>query len=294
MIEPTNSGKTRYLVNLLSSTLRGKFHHIFLICPTFIQNITYDGFRENDKDLLILTPLQDQIVLRTVVIHIYPYEGTNILIIRDECAALRDVKQRTNELVNLAFSARHTRISVRGITQQTTRIEKPFREKTAALVLLYTPSAKDMKITFENYVDEWTRDEQKENATLLILASNWMLGLAEPVPSHSWGTSVRDESSIVFIVGRGTERNKPSQLTQRCLLVNRFCLKNGMRRSLLSKGLWQWPQIPKKLRKFKEILLYIFLFIFSVKLPSKFLLESIISCWINSYVFKVRKKGSRG
>lgn len=119
-----------------------------------------------------MTPLQDQIVLRTVVIHIYPYEGTNILIILDECAALRDVKQRTNELVNLAFSARHTRISVRGITQQTTRIEKPFREKTAALVLLYTPSAKDMKITFENYVDEWTRDEQKENATLLILASN--------------------------------------------------------------------------------------------------------------------------
>ena len=70
----------------------------------------------------------------------------------------------------------------------------------AALVLLYTPSAKDMKITFENYVDEWTRDEQKENATLLILASNSMLGLAEPVPSHSWGISVR-EFSIVSIVG---------------------------------------------------------------------------------------------
>ena len=43
---PTNSGKTRYLVNLLSTTFQGKFDYIVLLCPTFIHNITYDGFGE--------------------------------------------------------------------------------------------------------------------------------------------------------------------------------------------------------------------------------------------------------
>lgn len=130
----------------------------------------------------------------------------------------------------------------------------------AALVLLYTPSAKDMKITFENYVDEWTRDEQKENATLLILASNWMLGLAEPVPSHSWGISVR-EFSIVSIFGWGTERNKPSQLTQKCLLVNRFCLKNGWGDHCSVRGCdsdRRYPRSYENLRKFFYTYFYLY------------------------------------
>jgi len=40
------------------------------------------------------------------------FEGTNALIILDDCAASKDVKGRTGELVNLAFSARHMGISV--------------------------------------------------------------------------------------------------------------------------------------------------------------------------------------
>ena len=63
------------------------------------------------------------------------YEGTNTLIILDDCAASRDVKQRTNELVDLAFSARHKGISVWVFTQQITSIAKAFRENIAALVL---------------------------------------------------------------------------------------------------------------------------------------------------------------
>ena len=63
------------------------------------------------------------------------YEGTNTLIILDDCAASRDVKQRTNELVDLAFCARHKGISVWVFTQQITSIAKAFRENIAALVL---------------------------------------------------------------------------------------------------------------------------------------------------------------
>ena len=78
---------------------------------------------------------------------------TNTLIILDDCAASRDVKQRTNELVNLAFSAGHKGISVWVFTKQMTSIAKPFRD---------TPSAKDMKMIFEDYVGELMKDEQKE------------------------------------------------------------------------------------------------------------------------------------
>ena len=48
IVVATNSGKTRYLVNLLSIT-SWNFYYIGL-CPPVIRNSTYDGFGENDKD----------------------------------------------------------------------------------------------------------------------------------------------------------------------------------------------------------------------------------------------------
>ena len=90
------------------------------------------------------------------------YDGTNALIILDDCASSRDVKQRTNQLVNLAFSARQKGISVRVLTQQATSIAKPFRENTAAVVLFNTLSAKDMRIIFEDYAGELKNNKKKE------------------------------------------------------------------------------------------------------------------------------------
>lgn len=70
------------------------------------------------------------------------HEGTNTLIVLDDCAAWKDVKGRTGELVKLAFSARHAGINVCVMTQQLYSIAKPFRENGAEIVLFYTPSAK--------------------------------------------------------------------------------------------------------------------------------------------------------
>ena len=89
IVVATNSGKTRYLVNPLSTT-SWNFYYIVL-CPPV--NSTYDGFGENDKDLLILTPLQDQIDDWPKTIS-YECVGTNTLIILDDCAASRDVKHQ--------------------------------------------------------------------------------------------------------------------------------------------------------------------------------------------------------
>ena len=41
-----------------------------------------------------------------------------------------------------------------------TSIAKAFRENIACLVLFYSPSARDMKITFENYAGDLTNEEK--------------------------------------------------------------------------------------------------------------------------------------
>ncbi|PFX30568.1 G-protein-signaling modulator 2 [Stylophora pistillata] len=120
-----------------------------------------ENFGDLDKDLFILAPIQNQIDVFLKLIS-YAYEGTNTLIILDDCAASKDVRQRKNEPVNLAFSARHKGISVWVLTQEMTSIAKPCRENIAALVLFYTHSAKDMKVTFDYYAGDLTKEEQVE------------------------------------------------------------------------------------------------------------------------------------
>ena len=41
-----------------------------------------------------------------------------------------------------------------------TSIAKAFRENIACLVLFYSPSARDMKIIFENYAGDLTNEEK--------------------------------------------------------------------------------------------------------------------------------------
>ena len=89
------------------------------------------------------------------------FRGHNTLIILDDCAASKDVKGRTGELVNLAFSARHMGISVWVLTQKMTGITASFRENVAAIVLFYTPSAKTTKAIFDDYAGELSQDEYK-------------------------------------------------------------------------------------------------------------------------------------
>ena len=160
IVGATNCGKTSFLVDLLSNEFLGAFDYIFLVCPTYIHNKTYDGFAENDGDFFVIIPEQDQINDFLKLISL-AFEGTNTLIILDDCAASKDVKKKTNELVNLAFSARHRGISVWVLSQQVTSIAKAFRENIACLVLFYSPSARDMKIIFEDYAGDLTKEEKK-------------------------------------------------------------------------------------------------------------------------------------
>ena len=166
IVGPTNSGKTKYLVDQLRSPFKGQFDYIVLICPTFVHNKTFDGFVDNDPRIFVINCSQHE-VEGFLKLASFFLEATNTLIILDDCAASKDVKDRTSQLVSLGFSARHSGISVWVLAQKITSIAKPFRENVAAIVLFYTPSNKTMKTIFENYAGKLSSEEYKEYKTHL-------------------------------------------------------------------------------------------------------------------------------
>ena len=94
IVGPTNSGKTQFLVNQLCGLFNGKFDFIVLICPTFAHNRTLDGFGERDPRLYIVIR-EHHAVEKWLKIVSFAFEGTNTLIVLDDCAASKDVKRRT-------------------------------------------------------------------------------------------------------------------------------------------------------------------------------------------------------
>lgn len=146
----TNLGKMQFLVNQLLRPFRGRFDYIVLMCTTFTKNRTLYRVAERDPRLYVIICKQHEVEpwLKAAS---FSFKGTNTLIILDDCAASKDVKGRTGEVVKLGFSARHAGISVWVLTQQLSSIAKPFRENVAAIVLFYTPSAKTIKAIFEEY-----------------------------------------------------------------------------------------------------------------------------------------------
>jgi len=161
IVGPTNSGKTQFFVNQLFGPFRCKFDYIVLICPTFAHNRTQYRFAERDPRFYTIICEQHQVELLLKLVS-FSFESTNTLIILDDCAASKDVKGRTGELVKLGFSARHSGISVSVLMQQLSSIAKPFRENVAAIVLFYTPSAKTTKAIFEEYAGELSQDELRQ------------------------------------------------------------------------------------------------------------------------------------
>ena len=146
------------MVDQLYGPYRRKFDNIVLICPTFEHNKTYHRIGENDPSMFVIACEQHEVEMWLKIVR-FVFEGTNTLIILDDCAASKNVKGRTGELVHLAFSARHIGISVWVLTQKMTGITSSFRENVAAIVLFYTPSAKTMKAIFDDYAGELSQDE---------------------------------------------------------------------------------------------------------------------------------------
>ena len=86
IVGPTNSGKTQFLVNQLCGPFNGKFDYILLICPTFAYNRTLYRFGERDSRLYVIICEQDHVEAWLKVASL-AFEGTNTLIVLDDCAA---------------------------------------------------------------------------------------------------------------------------------------------------------------------------------------------------------------
>ena len=54
IVGPTNSGKSRFVVDQIYGTFRFKFDYIVLICPTFMHNKTYHRIGENDPRMDVI------------------------------------------------------------------------------------------------------------------------------------------------------------------------------------------------------------------------------------------------
>ena len=144
----------------LYSPFHFKFDYIVLIFPTFKYNKTYHRIGENDPRMFVII-CEHQDVEKWLNLMKQLFEGTNTFIILNDCAVSKDVKGRTCELLNLAFSGQQFGISVWVLTQNFTAISHSFQMNTGALVLFYTPSAKSMKAIFEDCTGELSQDEFK-------------------------------------------------------------------------------------------------------------------------------------
>ena len=120
-----------------------------MIYPTFSWNKTYQQWKYiKDSDLLAIECDQDKV---DKILHIVQeiFKGTNRFIVLDDCASSQDVKNRTSELVKLAFSDRHFGLPTIVITQQLNSISEPYRDNIARVVTFYNPDEDDMNVIFQ-------------------------------------------------------------------------------------------------------------------------------------------------
>ena len=155
----TNCGKTFYLLNMLENEYKNHFDYIVLVCPTLSWNKTYKRLKYlSDTDVIPIECEHDNV---DNFLHIISeiYRGSSTLVILDDCASAQDVKNRTSELVKLAFSTRHYGLSTIVITQQLTSIAKPYRENISKLTTFYTINRSDMKSLFDDYLNGLDKNE---------------------------------------------------------------------------------------------------------------------------------------
>jgi GTPase SAR1 family protein len=122
----TACGKTYYLVNLLQNELQYKYDQIFLLCPTFHYNAIWNiPFVYDDPRFYVLPCAKDDVddTMRKVISYA---SRSPSLIISDDCASTKSVKNRSGELVRLAFGGRHMGISTIVLTHQLTSVAKAY------------------------------------------------------------------------------------------------------------------------------------------------------------------------
>jgi hypothetical protein len=102
----TNCGKTHFVLDLIVKYYFKKFNYIVIFCPTYFLNSTYRrSWIFTDKNVMIIN-------LESIKLAVQVYSSSNALFIIDDCSNSYDAKRKNTELHNLAFSGRHSCITV--------------------------------------------------------------------------------------------------------------------------------------------------------------------------------------
>ena len=170
----TACGKTPYLLKMLEENFKGHFDYVFFVCPTFLENKTYQKSKYlKDPDVFAVPCDHDYVETAPETIVGFA-KGTNNLMVLDDCASSQTVKNRTSELVKLAFHGRHIGLSTIVVTQQLTSIAKPYRMNVSKVVFFYTARKDDRRDIFENYLCVDRQEEKKIMETLKKEKYAWL------------------------------------------------------------------------------------------------------------------------
>jgi hypothetical protein len=100
----TACGKTHYVVQELKTTFFHQFENIFLICPTYHWNRTYDQDFIHDVKSFFLIPCRQDDVEKYLKFVAYFTKGKESLIILDDCVSTKSVKDRTGSWLILGLA----------------------------------------------------------------------------------------------------------------------------------------------------------------------------------------------
>lgn len=151
-------GKTKFLLQLLQTEFYKKFNSIFLICPTFMKNQSYDSYYSDDKFYVLSEPV-DQLEYSICLAREESSKYFRSLIIFDDVIGNKVLNSRTSSYVNLLIGGRHDGISTITLSQQLTSISKPARDQLTRIVSFYNPDGDDRKIMFGKYLCDVTPEE---------------------------------------------------------------------------------------------------------------------------------------
>ena len=161
----TNSGKTYHVLNMVREYYLSKFDYIFIICPTFGDNKTYDSNRHPwlSRCKVITDGSLVQNLENLIKRHSKggDLSGKKSLIIIDDCSAEKDLNKHRTSLSKIAFSGRHANLTTWFITQRYVSAPKDFRENIHWVLVTKNTCKKSFELlTSEN--DVIPREEQDD------------------------------------------------------------------------------------------------------------------------------------
>ena len=153
---PTNSGKTKKVLNLIEQEYRDHFENIIILCPTIRWNETYrtTPWIRIDDGIFIIEP-QDKL-FEWIGFLSKLFAGQVTLFIVDDIISDETLDRKRQPLLELAISGRHRGHSLWLLTQSYTAIPKNLRRQKKMLFVWYPNEKSDLKTIDEetNIIDD--------------------------------------------------------------------------------------------------------------------------------------------